>query len=466
MSEIILTVKGYQFSHPKENVSASLFIQNAAKKSDFRLKAAANLFFATLFNLGNTAYYTTSTVWGTVTRFPTQGKKEAKNFLNAQGLKALNTAIYTATTVLLTIASLYDSKWALSHIEVKRPPRRGLPREEEVINPFEAKCPPRRDLPREEEVVNPFARGCNYDQDLLQALQATPEGQLDLLKEVFQHNLGSDDYSKALMLKCQGVFTQEQEHALPILKGLLARIIFVQDWETAPELQHVIPVITTELEAVKIDETIIKEKADKVALALEIRLANSQAAEEAKALREEQSREYQEGVEAGRLKAEQARLKEAQEEALGEIEAKLAQDLEGLEARLESFDGISADLIHNWQDTASKTHGLVVYNAKEMFRFVSNRLINIDLGAIDLSKVPEVALHEGLQETYSLADTTFFERITVAQETIQARITEINTLIGFAGLTVLKNAFPEGAEDAQKIEHGQLVLDHIAAFRQ
>jgi len=234
MSEITLTVKGYQFSHPKENVSASQFIQSAAKKSDFRLKAAANLFFAALFNLGNTAYYTTSTVWGTVTRFPTEGKKEAKNFLNAEGLKALNTAIYTATTVLLTIASLYDSKWALSHIEVK--------------------CPPRLDdPPLEEEVVNPLSRGCNYDQDLLQALQTTPEGQLQLLKDVFQHNLENDDYSRTLITEYQEAFTQEEEHALPILKVLLARIIFVQDWESAPQLQHVIPVIETELEAAKVN---------------------------------------------------------------------------------------------------------------------------------------------------------------------------------------------------------------------
>ena len=106
MSEITLSVKGYQFSHPKENVATSQFIQIAAKRSDYRLKAAANLFFATLFNLGNTAYYTTSTVLGTVKRFPTEGKKEAKNFLNTEGLKALNTAIYAATTALLTIASL------------------------------------------------------------------------------------------------------------------------------------------------------------------------------------------------------------------------------------------------------------------------------------------------------------------------------------------------------------------------
>ena len=93
MSEVTLTVKGYQFNHPKESLSTSLLIQNASKRSDYRLKAAANLFFATLFNLGNTAYYTTSTVLGTVKRFPTEGKKEAKNFLNAEGYKALTTVI-------------------------------------------------------------------------------------------------------------------------------------------------------------------------------------------------------------------------------------------------------------------------------------------------------------------------------------------------------------------------------------
>ncbi|QVL56405.1 MAG: hypothetical protein KFB95_04205 [Simkaniaceae bacterium] len=447
MSEITLTVKGYQFSHPKENVSASQFIQNAAKKSDFRLKAAANLFFAALFNLGNTAYYTTSTVFGTVKRFPTEGKKEAKNFLNAEGLKALNTAIYTATTALLTIASLYDSKWALSHIEVK--------------------CPPRRDPPQEEEVVpNPLARGCNYEPEVLAIMQATPEGQLQLLKDVFQHTLESDDYSKALMVEYQGAFTQEQEYALPILKGLLARIIFVQDWESAPELQHVIPVIKTELEVVKVDETIIKEKADKVAFALEIRIANLQAAEEARLLREEQDREYQESLAAERLKAEQARLKEAQEEALGAIETELDQAFDGLGTRLESFAAIRADLTQNWQDTASKTRGLVVYNAKEMFRFVSARLKDVDLGVIDLSKVPERAPHEGLQERYPLADVALFERINATQEAIQARITDINTLIDYAGLTRLKNAFPAEASEAQKVEHGQLVLDHITAVRQ
>ncbi len=445
MSEITLTVKGYQFSHPKENVSASQLIQNAARRSDYRLKAAASLFFAALFNLGNTAYYTTSTVFGTVKRFPTKGKKEAKNFLNAEGLKALNTAIYTATTALLTIASLYDSKWALSHIEVK--------------------CPPRRDPPREEEVVNPLARGCNYDQEVLQVLQATPEGRFQLLTDVFQHNLENDDYSRALIQEYQEAFTQEQEVALPILKGLLARIIFVQNWENAPELQHVIPVITTELEAAKIDEILIKEKADKVALALEIRLANLRAAEEARVLREEQDREYQEALAAESLKAEQARLKEVQEEALGAIETELGQDLEGLNIRLGSFAGVRADLVHNWQQTETKTVGRYAMDAKTIFGFVSARLRVVDLREIDLTKVPERAPHEGLQERYPLADGTFFERITAAQETIQERTVEINTLIYYAGLTVLKNAFPANPEDGEKIEHGQRILDHVAAAR-
>lgn len=447
MSEITLTVKGYQFSHPKENVSASQLIQNAARRSDYRLKAAANLFFAALFNLGNTAYYTTSTVFGTVKRFPTEGKKEAKNFLNSEGLKALNTAIYTATTALLTIASLYDSKWALSHIEVK--------------------CPPRRDPPQEEEVVpNPLARGCNYEPEVLAIMQATPEGQLQLLKDVFQHTLESDDYSRALVFEYQEAFTQEQEDALPILKVLLARIIFVQDWENAPELQHIIPVITTELEAAKIDETLIKEKADKIERAVQIQLANLQAAEEARLLREEQDREYQETLAAERQKAEEARLKETQEEALGAIETELGQFLEGLNIRLGNFAGIREDLTHNWRQTEQRSAGLYAMDAKTIFGFVSARLKVVDLGVIDLNKVAERAPHEGLQERYPLADVALFERIKATQEAIQARITDINTLIDYAGLTVLKNAFPEDAEEGQKVEHGQHILDHIAEVRQ
>ena len=447
MSEVTLTVKGYQFNHPKESLSTSLLIQNASKRSDYRLKAAANLFFATLFNLGNTAYYATSTVLGTVKRFPTEGKKEAKNFLNAEGYKALTTVIYTATTALLTVASLYNSKWALSHIEVK--------------------CPPPPEPPREEEIERPLPKGCNYDPEVLAIMQASPEGQLQLLTDVFQHNLESDDYSRAVLKDYEGAFTQDIEIALPILKALLARIVFVLDWENAPELKHVIPVITTELEAAKVNETFVLEKAVRIELTQQIRLANLQVAEESRLLREEQDREFQESIAAELKKAEEALAKGTQEEALGVVETELGQVLEGLNTRLESFAGISADLTRNWQQTEQRTVGHYALDATTIFGFVSSgRVKAVDLGGIDLSKVPVEAALDGLQEKYPLADGTFFERIDAAEKTIQERTEAINILIDYAGLTVLKNAFPEVASVEQKAEHGQLVLDHFAALRQ
>jgi len=443
MSEVSLTVKGYQFNHPKESITASRFIQNAAKRSDYRLKAAANLFFATLFNLGNTAYYTTSTVLGTVKRFPTEGKKEAKNFLNAEGLKALNTAIYAATTALLAVASLYDSKWALSHIEVK--------------------CPPQREEEEEEVIERPLAKGCNYEPEVLALMQASPEGQLQLLEDVFEYNLESDNYSKALLEEHRGAFTPDS--VLPILKALLARIVFVQDWENAPQLRHVIPVITTELEAAKVNETFVLEKANKIEFDQQTRLANLRVAEESRLLREEQDREYQESLAAELKKAAEALAKGVQEEALGVVETELGEVLEDLDTRLGSFAGVRAGLVHNWQQTEQRTVGLYALDAKTIFGFVNARVNDVELGGIDLNKVPEGAALAGLREKYPLADGTFFERIGAAEKTIQERIKGINTLIDYAGLTVLKNAFPEGAEEGQKVEHGQLVLDLFAAFR-
>jgi len=297
-------------------------------------------------------------------------------------------------------------------------------------------------------------------------MQASPEGQLQLLTDVFQHNLESDDYSRAVLKDYEGAFTQDIEIALPILKALLARIVFVLDWENAPELKHVIPVITTELEAAKVNETFVLERVIKIELDQQIRLANLQVAEESRLLREEQDREFQESIAAELKKAEEALAKRTQEEDLGVVETELGQVLEGLDARLESFAGISADLRHNWQQTEQRTVGHRALDAKTIFRFVSDRLKAVDLGGIDLSKVQEEAPLAGLQEKYPLADGTFFQRINAAEKAILAQTKAINTLIDYAGLTVLKNAFPEEASAEKKAEHGQLVLDHFAAFRQ
>ena len=183
-------------------------------------------------------------------------------------------------------------------------------------------------------------------------------------------------------------------------------------------------------------------------------------------LREEQDREYQETLAAERQKAEEARLKGVQQEALRVIETELGQVLEGLNIRLGNFAGIREDLTHNWRQTEQKTVGRYALDAKTIFGFVSARLKVVDLGVIDLNKVAERAPHEGLQERDPLADVALFERINATQEAIQARITDINTLIDYAGLTRLKNAFPAEASELQKVEHGQLVLDHFAALRQ
>lgn len=120
MPDVTLTIKNQPIMHPKESLLASDAIAIATQESDQnRVKASLALLIAAVIDTGNTLYYSTSTVLGTVKRFPTFSKKEAKEFLIQEGIKALTSAIYVASCIFISVSALYDPKWALSHIQVK-----------------------------------------------------------------------------------------------------------------------------------------------------------------------------------------------------------------------------------------------------------------------------------------------------------------------------------------------------------
>jgi len=303
-----------------------------------------------------------------------------------------------------------------------------------------------------------------------------PFAQIMQLFEIEQQNesntlLLSTNYHAIFMERYREDFA-DPENVGNILKGMkkvLAAIAFMRD--VADNVHHFQPEYETaqiELFDLKQADNLQKQAAREENLlksALDASLFEEQG-EELRAATEADRRKAQERDEAEAIALEKRVQKGTQEEALGVVETELGQHLEVLNTRLESFAGIRADLTRNWQQTEQRSTGLYALDAKTIFGFVSARVQDVDLGGINLAKVPERDALEGLQERYPLADVALFERISATEKSIQARITEINTLIDYTGLTMLKNAFPKDTEEAQKAEHGQLVLDLIAAVRQ
>lgn len=441
MSEISLMVKGYQFIHPKENVTTSQFIQNSKNKSDFRLKAAANLLFATLLNLGNTAYYTTSMVLGTVKRFPTEGKKEAKNFLNAEGLKALNTAIYAATTALLTVASLYNPKWALSHLEIKQ----SLPLE----NGEDAAMTP-------EEYRRKFEIALLEKDHNFQILFVLIKNHVDIERQ--NECQEQTNYHDIFMERYEEDFA-DPENVDTILEGMkkiLAAIAFMRDYPDLADL------VQEEYAGAQIE--LFEEKEAYNVQREEERETQRLQREGDRLLIEEQNQAFQAAAAVDRRNAEEVLLKESQEEALGVIEHRLDQHLESLNVRLENFAGIRSDLVRNCQQTQIRALGQNALDAEKIFEFVLLRVRDVNLEEIDLAEVQEFIVPTDLRDSHYLAGAVFFDRITATHKEVQEKTEEINNLIDYAGLILLKNDFPPVPTKEQKAQHGRDVIKYLQGF--
>ncbi len=158
-------------------------------------------------------------------------------------------------------------------------------------------------------------------------------------------------------------------------------------------------------------------------------------------------------------------LKESQEEALGVIEHRLDQHLESLNVRLENFAGIRSDLVRNWQQTQRRALGQNALDAEKIFEFVLLRVRDVNLEEIDLAKVQEFIVPTDLRASHSLAGAIFFDRINATHKEVQEKTEEINNLIDYAGLILLKNDFPiVPSGNEQKAQHGRDVIKYLQGF--
>lgn len=455
MSEVTLTVKGYQFNHLQENATAQKALLCAKHDADKRFKGAMFLLFAAVFDGASAFYYSGSTVLGTVKRFPTQGKKEAKEFLVEEGWKALCTAIYAGTTALLSVAALFKAHWALSHIEV-------------------ANCPPDRRQPPEGGEAEAQLQAWNRAVTAA-LLQKDTDFQTEFLKikgalEREEQNestavLCPINYWQVFMKKYQADFADPANADLVLqgMKKVLAAIAFMRNLEDVARL------VTTEYDA--IPQEIIDMKIAANADAEAKRKENELQSEEARLLREEQDREFQEQLEiqrrrdAERARIEQERLqKEEQEEALTARREELDGLLESLSPVQEAFNPVAKALQSNWQNTQIKTKGVVKYSATEMYRFVTTRLGAVNLEGLDLTKreKPE-PLPEDLRETHPRAEQRFFEELESSHQALTKAIDEINQFVDYATLMQLVQSFPKeeiGAEEQARL--GQQVIDLVS----
>ena len=459
MSQISLNFKGYTFNLPEENDRAANAIRLAHQEPTSRPKVAASLFFATIINGANAVYETTYTLVGTTKRFPTEGKEAAKEFLIEEGTKALNNVVYTAASFFLMCASLYDSEWALSHFEVTDPSNAGGGGNGGNVGGGGA----RPDPVDPELMLVPCPLPANtLDPEILDGLKITLEGQNSLLEWIFR-NLNEDPFTQKLITENEGLFQwnafQDPNEFVPVIKTLLARIIVVNGWEEAEGLAHILDILEPQLTEAKENPVYIQEKQQRVDDALLVEHEKARRLQEIRELREQQELEFRAALEADRLKEVAAQEKAAQEEGLADVQAGLKAVLEGLGARLDTFDTIKANLQANWRAVEMNAKGVRPATAVEMNRLVnSNRIRPVDLGEIDLTPANVVPLADNLEETYPSVEAESLQGLRATHKQITESAEELNLLIKQAGLMTLIAALNGTAE-----ENGQAVIDYMKA---
>ncbi|MCB1106634.1 MAG: hypothetical protein KDK76_00890 [Chlamydiia bacterium] len=337
MSEVKILLGGYQFTYPQECQTAPVALEEATKSQNSGARAAGNLFLATCYETLNGIYYVSTTIFGTLKRLPTEGKVEARKYLIEEGTKAYTTLLFAATTAFLSIAALFKTEWALSFLEVTQCPP-----------PPEAGGLPPPPQPRR-------AEGEPYVPDLdeeIKAYLATPEGQLATLNNVFTNQIQDDPYTQELLEDNKTILQaiEDPTDQLPIMKTLLVRIVYMNDWERKEELKSAVYVIQEELAAAKINPEYQEEKTLRVEAArLKI--------EEDREIRALQERENAEALlrdrEAEERRVREAAAKEAEQREIAEITQRYGGILQGATAAMQEaeqainarFDAIGQDVV-------------------------------------------------------------------------------------------------------------------------
>lgn len=414
MPDVTLTIKNQPIVHPKESLLASDAIAIATQESDQnRVKASLALLIAAVIDTCNTLYYSTSTVLGTVKRFPTVSKKEAKEFLIQEGIKALTSAVYVASCIFISVSALYDPKWALSHIQVKG-----------CEEAFESQALLKESSDFQEEYI--AIKGL-YSIQKEEEEKSAPN-YFQVFKERYEADFGSPS---------------EVKENLVGMKKVIAAIAFMRDCD---ELARRVP---DEYENVQIELFADKLAADE-AKQIEMEEARKQS-EESVRIQREQDEAYQRSL------------------AIDKSFSTLEGILEGYPKRLESLRAVSPQCLQNAQDLRRRVKNkFAPVEDHEIVEIMDRlKLTVVDLTGVDLTPLPETIIPQVLVDRFE----PFIEIMMTFEEcrggvteqafqTIQARLKAVYNIIKLEGKEGINpDLIQRNKEFARKCEKHSDIID-------
>jgi hypothetical protein len=251
MSNIAISVNGTRIGLPEASLMTKHYLEEAKTAEKLEgiekhYKATAYLLLATAASFFNSLAYGASAIFESALIAPLDREAAKKNF-DDQGLRALDSLAYFAAGVFMTLGCLIMPDQVLAQIHILPAGPRGGERDEER----------ERDAGvRDRRPNNPIPRPVE-EEDGLALFEKLEEARLMIggaLQRISQE--GIVPIPQLVQTTVQEIFAdgrQPTDGDLPVMKALLAQIIFFNDLEEKPEYRDVIAHIETELGEVKLN---------------------------------------------------------------------------------------------------------------------------------------------------------------------------------------------------------------------
>ncbi|MGE0198280.1 MAG: hypothetical protein AB7N99_07180 [Simkaniaceae bacterium] len=269
MSNIAISVNGTRIGLPEASLMTKYYLEEAKTAENLEgiekhYKATAYMLLATAASFFNSLAYGASAIFESALIAPLDREAAKKNF-DEQGLRALDSLAYFAAGVFMTLGCLIMPDQVLAQIHILPAGPGGGERDEEG----------ERDAGVRDRHPHPVPV---EDEDGLELFHELEEARLMISGALGRISQEGDVPIPALVQKTfQEIFAngrQPTDEDLPIMKALLAQIVFFNDLEGKPEYRDVIAYIETELGEVKLNMQ--EEKAEhkrELALARDAALA-------------------------------------------------------------------------------------------------------------------------------------------------------------------------------------------------
>lgn len=296
MSNIAISVNGTRIGLPEASLMTKHYLEEAKTAENLEgiekhYKATAYMLLATAASFFNSLAYGASAIFESALIAPLDREAAKKNF-DEQGLRALDSLAYFAAGVFMTLGCLIMPDQVLAQIHILPAGPGGGERDEERERDADV---------RDRRPNNPIPVPVE-DEDGLALFEKLQEARVMIggaLGRISQE--GEVPIPASVQMNFQEIFAngrQATDEDLPVMKALLAQIVFFNDLEGKPEYRDVIAHIRDEL--VQVTQNMGKEKAEHQEQLL--------LAEVARAAKQEEDREILAEQNAASKKLDQERV--------------------------------------------------------------------------------------------------------------------------------------------------------------